>query len=46
MSATQLREELTGLHFQHLQELERDVVEGEFHTGRASVVQLIAERQR
>lgn len=46
MSATQLREELTGLHFQHLQELERDVVEGEFHTGRASVVQLIAERPR
>jgi len=46
MSATQLREELTGLHFQHLQELERDVVEGEFHTGRASVVQLIAEQPR
>lgn len=37
-----LSEELKGLEFKHLQELERDVVEGEYHTGLASVVQLIA----
>jgi len=27
MSAAQLRDELTGLHIEHLQELERDVIE-------------------
>lgn len=46
MSAAQLREELAGMDFQHLQELERDVIEGTFHTGRAAVVQLIAARPR
>lgn len=44
MSAAALREELAGLELHHLQELERDVVEGTFHTGRAAVVQAIAER--
>lgn len=46
MTAAQLRNELPGLQFRHLQELERDVVEGSFHTGRGAVVQLIAERPR
>lgn len=39
-----LRNELVGMTFQHLEELERDVVEGKFHTGRAAVVQAIARR--
>jgi SAM-dependent methyltransferase len=42
MSLDLLREELEGLVFVHAMELERDVVEGQFHTGRGAVVQLIA----
>lgn len=34
--------ELQGLHFQHLLELERDVVEGIYHTGLGAVVQALA----
>ena len=34
--------ELAGLKFKHLIELERDVVEGIYHTGMGSVVQAIA----
>lgn len=41
-SKTSLSEELTGLHFNHLVELERDVIEGIYHTGLAAVVQAIA----
>lgn len=37
--------ELTGLNFQHLVELERDVIEGIFHTGIGSVVQAIARKE-
>lgn len=37
-----LRTELAGLRFEHAAELERDVVEGDGHTGRAAVVQVIA----
>jgi SAM-dependent methyltransferase len=44
MSAVQLREELTGLEFQILRELERNVREGTKHTGRAAVVQVLARR--
>ncbi|HPF37021.1 MAG TPA: class I SAM-dependent methyltransferase [Phycisphaerae bacterium] len=40
-----LRSELTGMTFTRLEELERDVIEGVFHTGRAAVVQAIAERR-
>ena len=40
-SAT-LRQELAGLHFVHLQELERPVIEGRYHTGLGAVVQAIA----
>lgn len=39
-----LRTELTGLKFLHAVEIERDVHEGRYHTGRAAVVQIIAQR--
>ncbi len=39
-----LRSELHGLVFDHLEEIERDVVEGTLHTGTAHVVQLVAHR--
>lgn len=42
MDKRALQSELEGLEFEHLQELERDVVEGTFHTGRAAVIQAIA----
>lgn len=37
-----LNGELEGLSLEHAEELERDVLEGMFHTGRAAVVQVIA----
>ena len=43
-TAAQLREELAGLEFEILRELERDVSEGTAHTGRAAVVQVLARR--
>jgi SAM-dependent methyltransferase len=39
-----LRAELRGLEFLHGQELERDILEGDGHTGRGAVVQLVARR--
>lgn len=44
MTAAQLREELAGLDFDILREMERDVSEGTKHTGRAAVVQVLARR--
>jgi SAM-dependent methyltransferase len=44
-SGESLRAELSGLKFLHLKELEREVVEGIYHTGLASVVQAIAVRK-
>jgi hypothetical protein len=44
MTAAQLREELAGLDFEILREMERDVREGTKHTGRAAVVQVLARR--
>jgi hypothetical protein len=44
MSLADLRRELDGLEFVHAVELERQVVEGEGHTGLGSVVQVIARR--
>lgn len=41
-SASSLRLELARLSFKHLQELERNVVEGIYHTGIGAVVQAIA----
>jgi hypothetical protein len=40
-----LRAELPSLKFEHLVELERNVVEGAFHTGRGAVVQAIARKE-
>lgn len=37
-----LHDELNGLEYEHSAELERDVLEGKFHTGRAAVVQVVA----
>ena len=44
-TAASLRQELEGLNFHHLVEIEREVVEGIFHTGLASVVQAIAMKE-
>lgn len=44
LSLDDLTRELAGLEFLHAQELERDVREGIYHTGLASVVQLVARR--
>jgi SAM-dependent methyltransferase len=43
-TAVQLREELVGLEFEVLREIERDVREGTAHGGRAAVVQVLARR--
>jgi SAM-dependent methyltransferase len=40
-----LRLELADLRFQHLVELERDVIEGVYHTGIGAVVQAIASKE-
>lgn len=39
-----LQTELDGLEFVHGQELERDIMEGDGHTGRGAVVQIVAKR--
>jgi hypothetical protein len=44
VSLKDLRNELSGLEFVHARELEREVREGTYHTGLASVVQLLAQR--
>ncbi len=44
MSEAILRDELSGLAFEHLAELEREVIEGSGHTGTGAVVQAIARR--
>lgn len=40
-----LSSELAGLNFKHLTELERNVIEGIYHTGIGSVVQAIAAKE-
>lgn len=42
MTLDKLRIELEGLQIIHARELERDVIEGKFHTGRGAVVQVVA----
>lgn len=42
MTLNALRDELDGLIFRHASELERDVVEGRYHSGKGAVVQVIA----
>ena len=44
MDSASLTEELQGLEFLHLQEITRDIHEGEFHHGTGAVVQMIARR--
>jgi hypothetical protein len=44
MTLSALREELSGLDFLVAHELERDVIEGDGHTGRGAVVQILARR--
>lgn len=43
-SLDDLKRELAGLEFLRAQELEREVREGQYHTGLASVVQIVARR--
>jgi SAM-dependent methyltransferase len=45
MSLVDLRKELAGLTFLHAKELEREVVEGRFHSGTGAVVQVAARRE-
>jgi SAM-dependent methyltransferase len=45
MSVASLRNELSGFRFEWLHELEREVIEGRYHTGPASVVQMIAIKE-
>jgi hypothetical protein len=40
-----LKVELAGLEFSHARELDREVREGAYHTGRASVVQVVGVRR-
>lgn len=40
----QVKRELDGLTFELAHEIERDVVEGRYHTGRAAVTQIIARK--
>ena len=40
-----LKADLRGLEFERAQELERMVQEGQFHTGQAAVVQILARKQ-
>ncbi len=44
MDVQSLRTELDGLEFLHLQECVRHVHEGEFHSGRGAVVQVLARK--
>jgi len=44
VSLDELTRELAGLEFLHARELEREVREGAYHTGLASVVQVVARR--
>ena len=41
MTLESLEAELEGLNFEYAAELDRDVVEGKFHTGKGAVVQII-----
>jgi hypothetical protein len=44
MDLASLRTEFDGLHFAVAREIEREVVEGRYHTGMAAVVQILAFR--
>lgn len=44
MTLDELREDLAGLHLELGHEIEREVVEGRYHDGKAAVVQVIGRR--
>ena len=44
LSIAALQQELDGLNFNHLEALEREVLEGSLHTGKAAVIQVIANK--
>jgi SAM-dependent methyltransferase len=44
MTLQQLEHELQGLDFEIARELERDVIEGKYHTGTGAVVQVLARK--
>lgn len=44
MTLKGLEEELAGLNFEYGVEMDRDVVEGRFHTGKGAVVQIIGKK--
>lgn len=44
MDLVSLRGELAGLEFLHAQELDREVREGRYHTGRGAVVQVLGRK--
>jgi hypothetical protein len=44
MTLAGLRDELAGLEFESGRELEREVIEGRYHTGTAAVVQVLARK--
>jgi hypothetical protein len=44
MTAAALREELQGLEFLHVEEIEREVNEGSVHHGLAAVTQVVARK--
>lgn len=46
MTLDGLRRELAGLDFELAREIEREVIEGRYHSGRSAVVQVIARRPR
>ena len=41
---SELKNELAGLRLDHAVEVEREVIEGKLHTGRAAVVQIVATK--
>lgn len=44
MTLDDVKRELDGLSFELAHEIERDVIEGKYHTGRSSVIQIIARK--
>lgn len=44
MTLADLRADLAGMTLEIAQEIERDVIEGVYHTGRAAVVQILARK--
>lgn len=44
MTLQGLEDELSGLNFEYAAELDRDVIEGQFHTGKGAVVQIIGRK--